>query len=413
MAKSKPRRSKAAIVLAGGGITGGVYQVGALRAVDDFLVNLRVTDFDLFVGNSAGSLVASLLANGVSPDQMFRGILGDEAKKTRLRTLKRFDIYGLAWDEYARRVLKVPRLVGRVVADAVSGPDGIGVVDALLGLGDALPAGLLDNKPLEKYCRRILTQGDRANQFHKLDRELYIPAVNLDTGRRMVFGTPEAPDVPISRAVRASAAIPMLFVPVEIAGSQYIDGGVEKNMHLDVAISRGAKLIIAVNPIVPLQLDATQSAESTLPVLARHISDRGLAWVADQVYRTLVHTRTGLGLARIRRLHPDVDIVLLEPSRDDVRMFVYNIMRYSARVTIAEHGFLTVRDTIEKNFARYRRIFTRHGIEIDRAFIDTEFEALAARRFSRDAVVRLLGSVPFIRRRASGPGSGAEGDASV
>lgn len=390
---------KAAIVLAGGGITGGVYQVGALRALDNFLVNARVTNFDMFVGNSAGSLVAALLANHITPDQMFRGILGTEAKKHRLRTLKRFDIYGLAWNEYGRRVLKFPRVLSRALNEAIQGPEGMGVFDALFNLGDALPAGLLDNSPMEKYVRRTLATGARTNDFTKLEKELYIPSVNLDTGQRVVFGAKGAENVPISMAVRASAAIPMLFCPVEIDGNQYVDGGVEKNLHLDVAIARGAKLIVAINPIVPFRNDPTRHDVPAITGMEKHLSERGLAWVADQIYRTLVHTRMELGLARIRRLHPDVDIVLLEPSRGDVRMFMYNIMRYSARVTIAEHAFLTTRKTIEQRFARYRRIFARHGFEIDRAYMDEEFEALARRQFSKDAVVGVLGRVPFLKRR--------------
>ena len=68
---SSPRRrasaSKTALVLGGGGFTGGVYEIGALRALDLLAVNRTVNEFDVYVGTSAGSFVASLLANGVTP----------------------------------------------------------------------------------------------------------------------------------------------------------------------------------------------------------------------------------------------------------------------------------------------------------------------------------------------------------
>src|SRR3712207_7972109 len=66
------RRSKTALVLGGGGFTGGVYEIGALRAIDLLSVNSTVNDFDVYVGTSAGSVVAALAANGVTPEQMMR-----------------------------------------------------------------------------------------------------------------------------------------------------------------------------------------------------------------------------------------------------------------------------------------------------------------------------------------------------
>src|SRR5262245_8553689 len=66
------RRSKTALVLGGGGFTGGVYEIGALRALDLLTVNRTVNDFDIYVGTSAGSFVASLVASGITPEEMSR-----------------------------------------------------------------------------------------------------------------------------------------------------------------------------------------------------------------------------------------------------------------------------------------------------------------------------------------------------
>ena len=74
--RSKARRrkkpSKTALVLGGGGFTGGVYEIGALRALDLLAVNRTVNNFDVYVGTSAGSFVAGMLANGVTPDEMMQ-----------------------------------------------------------------------------------------------------------------------------------------------------------------------------------------------------------------------------------------------------------------------------------------------------------------------------------------------------
>jgi len=60
-------RGKMALVLAGGGLTGAVYEIGALRAINDLLTDRTVNDFDIYVGTSAGALVGALLANGITP----------------------------------------------------------------------------------------------------------------------------------------------------------------------------------------------------------------------------------------------------------------------------------------------------------------------------------------------------------
>ena len=65
-------RSKSALVLGGGGFTGGVYEIGALRALDLLSVNRTVNQFDVYVGTSAGSFVAAAVANGVTPEEMMR-----------------------------------------------------------------------------------------------------------------------------------------------------------------------------------------------------------------------------------------------------------------------------------------------------------------------------------------------------
>ena len=70
--RRRPRRSRTALVLGGGGFTGGVYEIGALRALDLLAVNRTVNQFDVYVGTSAGSFVAALIANGVTPEEMMR-----------------------------------------------------------------------------------------------------------------------------------------------------------------------------------------------------------------------------------------------------------------------------------------------------------------------------------------------------
>jgi predicted acylesterase/phospholipase RssA len=78
--RRRRRGEKTALVLGGGGFTGGVYEMGALRAFDLLAVNRTVNEFDIYVGTSAGAFVASMVANGITPESSTRRCL------RRLRT---------------------------------------------------------------------------------------------------------------------------------------------------------------------------------------------------------------------------------------------------------------------------------------------------------------------------------------
>ena len=73
---ARKRNPRIALVLAGGAVTGGAYKLGGLKALDDFLVNRKTTDFDIYVGLSAGSFLAAPLAGGVTPAEMLRSLDG-------------------------------------------------------------------------------------------------------------------------------------------------------------------------------------------------------------------------------------------------------------------------------------------------------------------------------------------------
>src|SRR5688500_8427984 len=69
--------TKRALVLAGGGVVGAMYEVGALAALEEILPEFRANDFDLYVGSSAGAVVATLMANQVRPLELY-AILDEE-----------------------------------------------------------------------------------------------------------------------------------------------------------------------------------------------------------------------------------------------------------------------------------------------------------------------------------------------
>ena len=108
----------------------------------------------------------------------------------------------------------------------------------------------------------------------------------------------------------------------------------------------------------------------------------------DQVLRIMLHGRMQYGLERYEAEHPEVDILLIEPTRDDLRMFSYNIMRYSARRIVAEHGYRSALPASART-SPLRRLLRRHGIALSDPARLPEVPAPAPHR---SAVARTLDS---------------------
>ena len=147
-------------------------------------------------------------------------------------------------------------------------------------------------------------------------------ATDLDNGERVVFGSPGQDDVPISEAVAASAALPMVFRPREIGGRQLVDGGIRSTTNLDVAVERGAKLILVINPLVPYVNETIRTADTPAGSHARRVSDMGFAQIGYQSFKLLAHQRLHEAVRQWKERYPGVDILLIEPDperRADVR----------------------------------------------------------------------------------------------
>ena len=359
--RNRKRPSKTALVLGGGGFTGGVYEIGALRALDLLAVNSTVNNFDVYVGTSAGSFVASMLANGVTPDEMMQVInrrIPSELEDLDLGTVLRPNYLGFL-EKAAMlplRTLELARNLARMGQ--------FSAMDVGVGLAEALPTGFYSGGGVADYVAAALSEAERIDDFRLLDKELYLTATDLDTCERIVFGEPGWDDVPISKAVQCSTALPIVYRPVDLKGRQLIDGGVRSTTNVDIAVEKGAKFIVVVNPLVPFVNDFEKTIPTVFGTRVRRVSDMGLPAIANQTFRLIAHARLHQAVEMWQERYPGVDIILVEPEPNDELMFGTPIMDYSRRLKIARHGFESVTATLAQDYERYKEIADRHGLEI-------------------------------------------------
>ncbi len=386
--RSRRRSSKTALVLGGGGFTGGVYEIGALRALDLLAVNRTINDFDVYVGTSAGAFVASMVANGITPEEMMRVInrdLPSPLSDIDLGTLLKPNYGG-----FLRKSLTFPLRVAGVAREAVSHLGEISAVDLVNGLASGLPTGIYSGKGIERYVEEALSDPDRTNDFRLLDHELYITATDLDSTERIVLGDGEWTEVPISTAVAASGALPMIYEPVRIDGREFIDGGIRSTTNIDVAVEHGAKFIVVINPVVPFVNDFRKRIPTIMGTRARRVSDMGFTAIGNQAFRLLSHERLHIAVQHWEERYPGVDIILIEPEFDDELMFGTSILDYSARLEIAKHGFESVTLKLARDYERYKAIAERHGIEISARRVRHVLDQVEREREPQSAWRRVL-----------------------
>jgi NTE family protein len=264
------RRGHVALVLGGGGVTGAAWEIGILRGLAE--AGVDVTGVDVVIGTSAGSVVAARIATGLPLEHLYDEQVTptDFEMRSRMGTSAMLRLFGYmllpgAWD---RKRAWLGRAAARLDGRAVERIDDL---LALLAIPQLWPS-----------------------------RRLLITAVEVESGRLQVFDS--SAGVPLSAAVAASCAVPLVFPPVRINGHAYMDGGIPSPTNAGLA--RDAERVLVVAPILQA-MSRSARVRSQLarlgPGVARHVLSPDPAAVAA-IGRDLMDVHRAAAAARAGRV---------------------------------------------------------------------------------------------------------------
>ncbi len=218
------------LALGGGGLTGSAFHAGVLTALAEHFDAREAT---VIVGTSAGSTAAALMRSGFPPADYVARVAGQQMSAQGQAVLGSMPPLSEPQPPGPRRRRPASADLARSVARRPwRYPPGV-------ALSAFLPAG---TRPMDPAAQRLRGLFERWP-----DKAMWIVAVELDSGRRVVFGRDAVASV--GDAVAASCAVPGYFAPVEIGQRRYIDGGAYSMVSLDLLADQELDLVIVSAPL--------------------------------------------------------------------------------------------------------------------------------------------------------------------
>ncbi len=370
---STDRQPRMALALAGGGPLGAIYEIGTLMALSEALDGFDFNDLDAYVGVSAGSFIAAGLANGLSPAYLYRMFIDSDSAEVPFEPEM---LLRPAFEEYSQRAATVPSLLVESLREYFRNPLRRNFLASFQRLSRAIPTGVFNNAGIDDFLSRLFSLPGLSNDFRQVRKPLFLVATDLDSGTSVAFGGKGFDHVPIATAIRASAALPGLYPPVEIDGRWYVDGALKKTLHASVALKAGARLVLCINPLVPFD---AKHASHERHLKQRKLVDGGLPVVLAQTFRAIIHSRMKTGLAKYDIEYKDADVILFEPGRDDADMFFTNIFSYADRKRLSEQAYRKTREELLRRHDELAPKLARHGVRINLRVLTDPHRSLARR----------------------------------
>lgn len=308
-----PRRG---LVLGAGGVLGAAWTVGALCALEE-VHGVDVRTCELLIGTSAGSVLAALIGGGVSATQLRAHQEGLPLPEGPLAAIT------MDYDTATGGTRPgLPSLGPGSAAMVVRNAHRLRRMPPTAVLAGLLPAG-------RGSLHRVAALVEAVSPDGWVDHPgVRIATMDYDTGRRVVFGAPGAPEARLDDAVRASCAIPGWYAPVRIGGHRYVDGGACSATSADLAAGHGLDELYVLAPMVSFDVDHPRELLTRL----------------ERRWRLRVTRRCLHEVAKVHR--QGTHVTVLGPGADDLAVFGANAMDVRRRAAVLETSLRTSRDAL-------------------------------------------------------------------
>lgn len=231
------------LVLGAGGTVGLAYHAGVLHALEQE-AGVVPGSAELIVGTSAGAVAAAYLRSGWSTADLWEHARAGQGDHLVAAASSPLDL--------VRRGLGSVFVMGRSLMRVPAPP-----VPALLGR--IFPGGMYRMDDSYGRFRRDLPEAWPS-------RRLWLCALDIVSGRRVVLGREGSPDLSLATAVMASCAVPAFLAPVRLGRQVLVDGGMHSTTNLDLAAKCGCGLVIGV---APMAYDPTSHPSQLIRTLRR------------------------------------------------------------------------------------------------------------------------------------------------
>jgi len=310
------------LVLGGGGVLGGAWMVGALTALQE-VHDVDPRDAELLVGTSAGSLVAALLGADVSVEELRSHQLGTVPASGPLAALE-WDYESATGGSAPSR----PRIGPGSPAMVRHNAHRLRRLPPTAVLAALLPEGRGSLAAVGRLVTDVQAAVGAPVDGWSPHPGVRVVAMDYDSGHRVAFGAPGAPQAALADAVRASCAIPGWYSPVVIDGVRYVDGGACSATNVDLTAGHDLDHVYVLAPMVSFSVDA--------PTHWRTRMER--AW-RERVTRRCLH--------EVGKVHAaGSGVTVLGPGREDLEAIGGNLMAVERRRLVLETSLRTSREAL-------------------------------------------------------------------
>lgn len=333
------KKLRVGVAMSGGGLEGFLYQLGVTFALERSIRGRTIRDADVFSGVSSGSIGTTLLAGNVPTMEVIKAMHSQSEMIEPFTSATVFDLAGGS-------------ILSRMMRETVAW-NGLDPSKWIKQTLRAIPTGFFRGENLRAYVRHCIEVSGTKDTFEGMSKELYIGATDMDSFEHVVFGQPPWDKVPVSEAIYASCALPLVFVPNQINGRWFIDGQITKTCNLELVVERGCDLVFIIDPIKPL---------GTL--IPGSVDKKGGYYALIQTVKALVYTRFHSVLSHLTERYPDTDFIVFQPDEDVAQIMAGSPMRYRIRTQVIHMAYQQTMRQLRERHKIYRAKLQKYDMNL-------------------------------------------------